>query len=50
LEALEALLASQSHWTHNHTAQINPVWQPLQRASVDVARAKADMQAQELSR
>ncbi len=49
-EALEALLASQSHWTQNHTAQVGLVWQPLERAGVDVARAKADMQAPEIAR
>ena len=49
-EALEALLASQSHWTQNHVAQVGLIWQPLQRAGVDVARAKADMQAPEIAR
>jgi protein-disulfide isomerase len=49
-EALEALLASQSHWTHNHTAQLDLVWQPLERAGIDVERAKADMQAPEIAR
>jgi protein-disulfide isomerase len=49
-EALEALLASQSQWTQNHTAQVGLVWQPLERAGVDIARAKADMQAPEIGR
>jgi protein-disulfide isomerase len=49
-EALEALLASQSLWTHNHVAQVGLVWQPLQRAGVDVARAKTDMEAPEIAR
>jgi protein-disulfide isomerase len=49
-EALEALLVSQSHWTQNHVAQVALVWQPLQRAGVDVGRAKADMQAPEIAR
>jgi protein-disulfide isomerase len=49
-EALEALLASQSQWTQNHTAQVGLVWQPLQRAGVDVARAKEEMQAPEIAR
>jgi protein-disulfide isomerase len=49
-EALEALLASQSHWTQNHTAQLGLIWQPLQRAGIDVERAKADMQAPEIAR
>jgi protein-disulfide isomerase len=48
-EALEALLASQSLWTQNHVAQVGLVWQPLQRAGVDVERAKADMQAPEIA-
>lgn len=41
--ALETLLASQSEWAPNHTAQIHLVWRPLQRAGVDVQRALFDM-------
>lgn len=48
-EALEALLSSQSQWTQNHTAQIGLVWQPLQRAGIDIEKAKADMQAPDIS-
>jgi protein-disulfide isomerase len=49
-EALEALLASQAHWTQNHTARVELVWQPLARAGVNVEQAKNDMQAPEIAR
>jgi protein-disulfide isomerase len=49
-EALEALLASQAHWTQNHVAQVALVWQPLARAGVNVEQAKNDMQAPEIAR
>jgi protein-disulfide isomerase len=49
-EALEALLASQGHWTQNHTAHVAAAWQPLARVGVNVEQAKHDMQAPEIAR
>jgi len=48
--ALEALLATQRIWVHNHAAQPDRIWPVLERAGVDLARLRTDMAAPEIAR
>ena len=48
--ALEALLASQTIWTVNHTAQVSAAWHMLADLGLDQARIQADMVAPEVTR
>ncbi|NMG76776.1 DsbA family protein [Aromatoleum diolicum] len=47
---LEALLASQSAWAPQHTAQVNLVWPHLEGLGLDLERLRADMNAPEIVR
>lgn len=49
-QALEALLASQSAWVHNHQARPDLIWPHLERAGLDIERLKTDMQSPEVAR
>lgn len=48
-QATEALLASQPVWVQNHRAQFDLIWPSLERAGLDTARLKVDMQAPEVA-
>jgi protein-disulfide isomerase len=41
--ALEAVLASQASWTHNHVVQVNRVWKHLEGLGLDFEQMRADM-------
>jgi protein-disulfide isomerase len=43
--ALEALLASQSSWVVNHTAQLDQVWPQLEGLGLNIDQLKTDMNA-----
>jgi len=47
--AVEALLASQPGWVQNHRANPELIWPYLERAGLDVAQLKVDMQAPEVA-
>jgi protein-disulfide isomerase len=47
-EALESLLASQSRWVSDHTAQVSLAWPLLARVGVNVDQAQKDMHAPEI--
>ena len=47
-EALEALLAEQGQWTVHHVARPDLAWQVLERAGLEMARLKADMQTPDI--
>lgn len=47
--AVEALLASQPGWVQNHRANPELIWPYLDRAGLDVAQLKVDMQAPEVA-
>lgn len=49
-QALEALLASQDAWVQHHQAKPDLIWPHLERAGLDIARLKADMQSPEVAR
>lgn len=49
-QALEALLAAQPAWVHNHQANVDMVWPHLARAGLDIERIKSDMQSSEIAR
>jgi protein-disulfide isomerase len=49
-QALEALLASQPAWVHNHRANVDLIWPHLERAGLDTERLKAEMQSPEIAR
>lgn len=44
-QALEALLARQGDWVHNHTAQVERIWPLLESAGLDLQQLRADMAA-----
>jgi protein-disulfide isomerase len=48
--ALEALLANQSGWVQNHTAQVAMIWPYLAGAGLDIDRIRSDMQSPEVAR
>jgi protein-disulfide isomerase len=48
--ALEAVLASQAGWTHNHVAQVNRVWKHLDGLGLDIEQIKTDMKAPAIAR
>jgi protein-disulfide isomerase len=48
--ALEALLANQAVWTHNHTVQPEAAWKPLEGIGLNLEQMKVDMNAPELAR
>ena len=48
--ALEALLASQADWTHNHTAQVGRVWKHLEGLGLNLEQMRADMKAPAIMR
>jgi len=48
--ALEALLASQASWVHQHTAQVGQVWPHLDGLGLDLDQLRADMGAAEIAR
>jgi len=48
--ALEALLASQAHWTKNHTAQVALVWKHLEGLGLNLEQVRADMRAPAIAR
>jgi protein-disulfide isomerase len=48
-QALEALVASQGAWVHNHQARIELAWPHLARAGLDMDRLKADMALPEVA-
>jgi len=47
-EALEALLAAQAQWTISHVARPELAWPVLERAGLEMARLKADMQSPDI--
>ena len=49
-EAVEAVIASQPMWIHQHVAYLHRVWQPLQRVGLDFDRVRNDMSAPEITR
>lgn len=49
-QALEAVLASQPAWVHNHQANAEMVWPHLARAGLDIERIRTDMQSSEIAR
>lgn len=49
-EAVEAVIASQPMWIHQHVAYLHRVWQPLQRVGLDFDRIRNDMSAPEITR
>jgi len=48
--ALEALLASQSAWVVDGTAQLDRIWKPLAGLGLDLERVRADMASPEIAR
>ncbi len=48
-ETLHALLASQSSWVFNHTAQLDRIWGPLGGLGLDFEKLRADMNAPEIA-
>lgn len=48
-QATEALLASQPVWVQHHRAQLDLIWPSLERAGLDTAQLKVDMQAPEVA-
>jgi protein-disulfide isomerase len=49
-QALEALLAAQSDWVVHHVAQPERIWPHLERAGLDLARLRRDMDLPEINR
>jgi protein-disulfide isomerase len=49
-QALEALLANQSAWVHNHRSRPDLIWPHLERAGLDVQRLQADMNLPDVQR
>lgn len=47
--ALEALLASQSDWAANHTANVDRVWPHLEGLGLNLEQVRADMAAPEIA-
>lgn len=48
-QALEALLANQSYWARNHTAQPEFVWKVIEGLGLNVNQMKVDMNAPEIA-
>jgi protein-disulfide isomerase len=48
-QALEAVLASQSYWTRNHTAQPDLVWKPLEGLGLNLEQVKVDLNAPDIA-
>jgi protein-disulfide isomerase len=49
-EALEALLGGQRQWAINHVARPELAWEVVQRAGLEMARLKADMQTPDIDK
>ncbi len=49
-ESLEALLATQSKWSPNHTPQVDLVWAQLGGLGLDLERVRHDMNAPDIAR
>jgi protein-disulfide isomerase len=49
-QALEALLASQSQWSPNHTPQLALAWQPLEGLGLSLDQLRSDMKSAEIDR
>jgi protein-disulfide isomerase len=48
--ALEALLASQAHWTRQHIAQVDLVWKQLEGLGLNLEQMRVDMKAPAMMR
>ena len=48
--ALEALLASQAHWTRQHIAKVDLVWKQLDGLGLDLEQMRIDMKAPAIMR
>ena len=48
--ALEALLASQAHWTRQHIAKVDLVWKQLDGLGLDIEQMRVDMKAPAMMR
>ena len=48
-QALEALLAAQADWVHNHAAQVDRIWPHLERAGLNLQQLRSDMAAPEIA-
>jgi len=49
-ESVEAVIASQPVWIHQHVAYVQRVWQPLARVGLDFDRIRNEMGAPEITR
>jgi len=47
--ALEALLAAQADWVHNHAAQVDRIWPHLEKIGLNLQQLRADMAAPEIA-
>jgi len=47
--ALEALLANQAYWVHNHVVQPELIWKPLEGLGLNLEQIKAEMNAPDVA-